>query len=90
MTNWSELPEDGLHLLEVHGLDLLAQTEAMLRSARAYQAALRHLRDSAGVGERGRDPVAVVRASVAQMAETCARLGDTLDDIRKIVGSPSG
>lgn len=75
------------HLLEVHGLDLLAQTEAMLRSVREYQTALRQLQEPAGPREGDRRRIEAVWASVARMRETCGRIGDTLNDVRTIVDS---
>jgi hypothetical protein len=82
--------EDRRELLEVHGFDLLAQIEAMLRHAREFQREVQRLRGLMGKGQTHTsemNPLAAVRHHVDHMNEAYASFGETLTDARRVVDS---
>ena len=66
-------------LLEVYGLDLMAQAEVMLRHVREYQREVQRLRRMLGKLHADRTPLKAVRAQVKHLRQMCTTLGDTLD-----------
>src|SRR5687768_12747363 len=82
--------EDRLGLLEVHGFDLLAHVEAMLRHAREYQREVQRLRGILGKGQTSTvdmAPLAAVRHHLEEMHLAHASFGDSLTDARRIADS---
>jgi hypothetical protein len=90
LTDRPGLTPQQLQILDIQGLDLLAQAEAMLRSIRSYQTAVQRLRlDPA----RAHDPgpsIASLYASVSAMRASCSQLSAALDEIKELVESTSG
>jgi hypothetical protein len=77
-------------LLEVHGFDLLAQIEAMLRHAREYQREVQRLRGILGKGQTATSdmaPLAAVRHHLEEMQHAYGSFGDSLTDARRIAAS---
>jgi hypothetical protein len=68
-------------LLEVYGLDLMAQAEVMLRHVREYQREVQHLRRAMlrAHANGDRPSIGAVRAQVKHLRQVCLTLSDTLD-----------
>jgi hypothetical protein len=82
----SELHASQKQLLDIHGLDLLSQGEAILRLVREYQSAVQELRqNSARRATVDSDPMGRIREYVKALRETCRNLGGTLDDIHDVL-----
>ena len=84
MTNTpgSKRPDDDhAQAMEVHGFDLLAQVEAMLRHVRAYQQNVQELRGTPlGPAVRRKSATAVLD-NVKQLRKVCDTFCTTLDDV---------
>jgi hypothetical protein len=82
------LTDSERELLEVHGFDLLAQVEAMLRHAREYQREVQRLRGILGRGQTSTAdllPLEAVREHVEQLRHESETFGAFLDDIVAIL-----
>jgi hypothetical protein len=82
----NQLPAAQRQLLEIHGLDLLSQAEAIRRLVIEYQSAVQGLRQSSARNATvDADPVGRIREHVKTLRETCHNLGGTLDDIHDVL-----
>jgi hypothetical protein len=72
-------------LLEAHGFNLLAQSEAMLRLVREYQASVRRLRAVPAPSPSAQPAVRDLAGIVSRLQETCANIRDTLDESGALV-----
>ncbi len=76
--------EQHKELMDVHGLDLLAQVEAMLRHARQYQREVQKLRgllQRTSPGTSASDAMRSIRHHLAEMRTACTSFNATLDEI---------
>jgi hypothetical protein len=83
-------PENEIHrdaLLEVHGFELLAQVEEMLRHVREYQRQVQRLRDalSGQTTTAPRTPTSAVREQLRRLRNTWTEVEGTLNDIERII-----
>lgn len=77
-------------LLEVHGFDLLAQVEEMLRHVREYQRDVQRLRDRSGGGQTSpidRTLLSAVRDRLQQLRGILTEFRGTLADIERIIAA---
>ena len=84
-----------LELLETQGFDLLAQVEAMLRSAREYQRDVQRLRGIVGKGQTSTSHLPALRAvrkHIGALRATCAQFTETLGGIDRTAAAirPAG
>jgi phage host-nuclease inhibitor protein Gam len=80
-------------LMEVHGFDLLAQIEAMLRHVRQYQREVQRLRGLMGKGQTTTSdlpPVEAVDQHLKRLREACSAFTETLDDLLQIHETAAG
>jgi hypothetical protein len=86
-TRQHSFTERDQELLEVHGFDLLAHIEAMLRHARQYQREVQRLRGTMGKGQTATadlSPIKAVDVHLNRLRETCTAFTETLDEILEI------
>jgi hypothetical protein len=80
-------------LMEVHGFDLMAQVEAMLRHVRQYQREVQRLRGILGAGQTvtsDKPAIDAVRHHVGGLVNAAEMLVLTLQEIQAIVdGTPA-
>lgn len=76
-----------VQLLDIHGVDLLAQAEAVLRSVREYRSGVLRLRTAAGNHESGELRLEEIRTSVKHVENACSQLRSAVEDVRKLVNS---
>ncbi len=84
MTNTPEsngLDADHAQAMEVHGFDLLAQVEAMLRYVRAYQQNVQELRHRPLTPAVRRKSATAVLDNVKQLRKACDTFCTALDDV---------
>jgi len=77
-------------LLEIHGFDLLAHVEAMLRHVREYQREVQRLRGVLSKGQTtttDRPAKAAVREHLEELRRASVSFADTLVDIETMIGS---
>jgi hypothetical protein len=82
--------DDRQEMMEVHGFDLMAQVEAMLRHVRQYQREVQRLRGILGKGQTTtseRTPIDAVQEHAMQLRNACKSLSETLDDIEEIMAA---
>jgi hypothetical protein len=75
------LDGDHAEAMEVHGFDLLAQVEAMLRCVRAYQHNVQELRSSPLTPAIRRKSADAVLDNVKQLRTACDTFCTGLDDV---------
>jgi hypothetical protein len=75
------LDADHAQAMEVHGFDLLAQVEAMLRHVRAYQQNVQDLRSTPLVPAARRKSATAVLDNVKQLRKVCDTFCTALDDV---------
>jgi hypothetical protein len=73
--------DDHAQAMEVHGFDLLAQVEAMLRYVRAYQQNVQELRRTPLVPAARRRSASGVLDNVKQLRKACDTFCTALDDV---------
>jgi hypothetical protein len=84
MTNTPEsngFDADHAQAMEVHGFDLLAQVEAMLRYVRAYQQNVQELRHRPLTPAVRRKSATAVLDNVKQLRKACDTFCTALDDV---------
>ena len=84
MTNTPEsngLDASHAQAMEVHGFDLLAQVEAMLRYVRAYQRNVQELRHRPLTPAVRRKSATAVLDNVKQLQKACDAFCTALDDV---------
>jgi hypothetical protein len=75
------LDDDHAQAMEVHGFDLLAQVEAMLRCVRAYQQNVQQLRHTPLMPAMRRKSATAVLENVKQLRTACDTFCTALDDV---------
>ena len=83
------LTEQDGEAMEIHGFDLLAQVEAMLRHTREYQREVQRLRGMLGRGQTStseRPPLHALRTQVDRLRRTWTDFGQTLADVEQLAG----
>jgi hypothetical protein len=75
------LDNDHAQAMEVHGFDLLAQVEAMLRYVRAYQQNVQELRRTPLLPAVRRKSAASVLDNVKELRKVCDTFCTALDDV---------
>jgi hypothetical protein len=71
--------------LEVHGVDLMAQLEAMLRCVREYQLDVQRIRETGRGGLPGLERPNVIRRHVPELRQVCRQFSDLLDEIETVL-----
>ena len=80
-------------ILEVHGFDLMAQIEAMLRHVRQYQREVQRFRGLMGKGEtntKDQAPLEAVRTHIERLRNASTEFADTLDSITSAADRADG
>ena len=75
--------------MEVHGFDLLAQVEAMLRHVREYQREVQRLRGILGKGQTttsNRSPFDATREHVTGLRDAWGSFGEVLMELEHLIG----
>jgi hypothetical protein len=86
----ADLSDDQRHeMMEVHGFDLLAQVEAMLRHVRQYQREVQRLRGTLGKGQTTtskRTPLDAVQEHVKRLQSASGTFAETVEALRELTG----
>jgi uncharacterized protein YlxW (UPF0749 family) len=81
--------EQQAKVIEVHGIDLLAQVEALLRVVTEYQRQAVRLQGTPGertTDAARRDVAVAIQKRVAELKANAKALSETLDDVERIAG----
>jgi hypothetical protein len=79
--------EQQAKVIEVHGVDLLAQVEALLRGVTEYQRQGVRLLGTGGqqpTDTARRDAIGAIRKRIAELKANANSLRETLDDVERI------
>ena len=81
MPGSNRLDDEHAQAMEVHGFDMLAQVEAMLRHVRAYQQNVQDLRSTPLMPAVRRKSATAVLDNVKQLRQACETFCSALDDV---------